>query len=180
MNSFFKRSIILCCCLISYFLFCVSCNNAQKESQNISTEDYKDPLLKANQHMVKVENEDINNYIRRHYWDMQTTATGLRYMIYKNGKGKNVNVGDKVKIDFKVNLITGIECYSSAENGPLEFITGKAEVINGLEEAVLLMSEGDKAKVIIPSHLAYGLLGDEEKIPKRATLIYDIELLKVF
>ena len=41
------------------------------------------------------------------------------------------------------------------------------------------MREGDKAKAIIPSHLAYGFIGDEKQIPKRATLIYDIEVLNV-
>ena len=41
------------------------------------------------------------------------------------------------------------------------------------------MKVGDKAKFIIPSHLAFGLLGDENKIPKRATLVYDVELIDV-
>jgi len=162
------------------YIFILSCNNTPKEPDKINTDDYKAPLLIANEHMVKVENEEINNYIKRYEWDMQTTATGLRYMIYKKGNGKPVNMGDKVKINYKVKLITGVVCYTSDDDGALEFLTGKAEVINGLEEAVLLMHEGDRAKVIIPSHLAYGLLGDEEKIPKRATLIYDIELLKEF
>jgi len=129
--------------------------------------------------MVKVETEDINNYIRRHEWNMLTTGTGLRYMIYKKGQGLQAKSGDVVKINFNVNLINGVECYSSKEKGPLEFVTGKAEVINGLEEAILLMKEGEKAKAIIPSHLAYGLLGDDDRIPKRATLIYDIEILKI-
>jgi FKBP-type peptidyl-prolyl cis-trans isomerase len=43
----------------------------------------------------------------------------------------------------------------------------------------MLMKEGEKAIFIIPSHLAFGLLGDENKIPKRATLVYDVELVQV-
>jgi len=53
-------------------------------------------------------------------------------------------------------------------------------VISGLEEGILYLSEGDKAKIIIPSHLGYGLLGDLDKnIPPKATLIYDIELKSI-
>lgn len=162
-----------------FIVLCISCNNKKVEPKVINPDEYKEPLVKANNHMVKVETEDINNYIKRHEWDMKTSGTGLRYMIYKNGQGLKALSGDIVRINYKVNLINGVECYSSKDDGPLEFMTGKAEVINGLEETILLMKEGDKAKAIIPSHLAYGLLGDDEKIPKRATLIYDVEILKV-
>ncbi len=160
--------------------FLLSCNNDKvAPPKQINAEKLKKPLEKANVHMVKVENEEIEDYIRRHEWSMITTGTGLRYLIYKNGQGIKAISGDVVKINYKVNLINGVDCYSSKDDGPLEFATDKADVINGLEEAILLMREGDKAKVIIPSHLAYGLLGYEKKVPKRATLIYDIEVLKV-
>ncbi|OPZ99705.1 MAG: putative FKBP-type peptidyl-prolyl cis-trans isomerase FkpA precursor [Bacteroidetes bacterium ADurb.Bin408] len=165
--------------IFSSFLLTCSCNNNGTPPVTINSDSLKEPLEKANKHMIKVENEDIANYIRRHEWNMKTTGTGLRYMIYKQGTGSQAEPGDSVVINYKVNLINGIECYSSKETGPLRFLTGKSDVINGLEEAVLLMKVGDNAKVIIPSHLAYGLLGDEEKIPKRATLVYDIELTMV-
>ena len=58
------------------------------------------------------------------------------------------------------------------------FTVGKGEVISGLEEGILLLHIGDKAKFIIPSHLAYGLLGDDNEIPTKATLIYDIEVVQ--
>ena len=48
-----------------------------------------------------------------------------------------------------------------------------------LEEGILLLKEGDRAKFIIPSHLAFGLLGDMKKIPAKAVLVYDIELIKI-
>ena len=166
-------SLLITLCILT------SCNNDKAVPITINPDKFKEPMVKANNHMVKVETEDINNYISRHEWNMLTTGTGLKYMIYKNGQGIQAKSGDIVKINFNVNLINGIECYSSKEKGPLEFVTGKAEVINGLEEAILLMKEGDKAKAIIPSHLAYGLLGDDDRIPKRATLIYDIEVLKI-
>lgn len=110
---------------------------------------------------------------------MNKTGTGLRYLIYKKGEGVKAEKEKFVKIKYKVNLITGTPCYSSEKEGPKEFLIGKAEVESGLEEGILLMRVGDKAKFIIPSHLAFGLLGDEDKIPKRATLVYDVELMDV-
>ena len=52
-------------------------------------------------------------------------------------------------------------------------------VESGLEEGILLMKTGGKAKFILPPHLAYGLPGDGKKIPARAILVYDVELLSI-
>ena len=59
------------------------------------------------------------------------------------------------------------------------FEIGKSRVVNGLEEGVLLMKKGGRAKLIVPSHLAFGLLGDPGKIPARAVLVYDVELCDI-
>ena len=82
-------------------------------------------------------------------------------------------------ISYEVRLINGNLCYSSAEKGPKEFTAGRGEVEVGIEEGILLMRVGDRAKFIVPSHLAFGLLGDQDKIPPQSTLIYDIELIKL-
>ena len=49
----------------------------------------------------------------------------------------------------------------------------------GLEEGILFMCEGDRAKFILPSHRAFGLTDDQDKIPPKATLIYDVKLIKI-
>ena len=165
---------------IGFFIcvFVLSCSNKKTEKDNINLNDYEKPLENANKHLVKTENEQIEDYISRYNWKMQETGTGLRYLIYKKGDGENAEKGKVVKINFAVNLINGKKCYSSVEDGPKEFVLGKSDEINGLHEGILLMKKGDKAKFIIPSHLAFGLLGDNDKIPMRATLIYDVELLE--
>ena len=100
-------------------------------------------------------------------------------MIYKEGKGKKAETGDIVKINYKTSLLNGVNIYSSDESGAKEFEVGKAHVESGLEEGILLLKVGDKAKFIIPSHLGFGLLGDENKIPSKAALVYDIELISI-
>ena len=163
--------------IIPFFL--LACGETEKPKPNFDPQKIKEPLVKVNKRLVGNEAEDIENYIARYHWKMEKTGTGLRYFIYKKGNGLKAEKEKYVKIKYKVNLINGEPCYSSEKEGPKEFLIGKAEVESGLEEGILLMKVGDKAKFIIPSHLAFGLLGDENKIPKRATLVYDVELIDV-
>ena len=61
----------------------------------------------------------------------------------------------------------------------MAFRVGNATVISGLEEGILLLRQGDRAKFIIPSHLAYGLIGDQNNVGSKTTLVYDIDLVKI-
>ena len=126
--------------------------------------------------MVKSEKEVIENYIKRHHLKMKQTGSGLRYMIIKEGKGPGAKKGDIAVINYTVRLITGDMVYSSKTEGPKIFEIGHGNVESGLEEGILLLKKGDKAKFILPSHLAYGLHGDEKKIPPKMPIVYDIEL----
>ncbi len=168
--------------LIALVLALLSCNNSNdKNNQNkkLNFKKYKKHLLEANKHLVKTESQEIEDYIKRYNWDMKQTKTGLRYMIYKHGKGVKAEEGKTAKINYTVELINGALCYSSEKDGPKEFVIGKRNVEAGLEQGVSLMRVGDRAKLIIPSYLAFGLIGDQNRIPKKATLIYDINLLEI-
>ncbi len=132
-----------------------------------------------NRYLVKTEKENIANYIRRHGWEMQETGSGLSYMIYEDGTGHMAEKGKVAVLKYKLWLITGDLVYSSDDRGLKTFLVGKGGVESGLEEAILLMKKGDKARLVLPSHLAYGLLGDDDKIPPRTAIIYDIELVEL-
>jgi FKBP-type peptidyl-prolyl cis-trans isomerase len=138
-----------------------------------------DTLLKFNHGVVVAEGQDIDDFITRYHWKMNRTETGLRWMIYRKGNGGSVRKGDVAVIQFSVSRITGEPVYRSDSLKPFEFETGRARVPNGLEEGVMLMKTGDRAKLIVPSHLAFGLLGDMDKITSREILVYDIELCQV-
>jgi len=157
----------------------VSCNGSTEKAEKPSMKDYEEPLMEANRHVVKTENQHIEDFLRRYKWEMKESGSGLRYMIYKEGEGKTAELGLLASLAYTIKVITGDIVYTSEENGPLSFIIGKGEVISGLEEGILFMNVGDKAKFIIPSHLAYGLVGDGKLIPGKTTLIYDVELLSL-
>lgn len=150
---------------------------AEKKENDTS---YRESLLKANQEAVRIENEQIDDYIRRHRLDMTETETGIRYQIYKPGIGAKAKTGFTVKLDYTLTLLTGDTVYTAAKDGPLTFEIGKGQVITGLEEAILLLRVGDRAKIIIPSHLAFGLIGDQKKILHKASLVYDLEFISMF
>lgn len=173
------KSIYLYFSTLMILMLLAACGDEQKQNKKIDPAAYEKPLMEANKHVVRTEKQHIDDFLRRYKWDMTETGSGLQYMIYEKGDGPLASRGKLAVLNYSVSLITGDVVYSSDETGPMTFTIGKAEVISGLEEGILLLHVGDKAKFIIPSHLAYGLLGDEGKIPGKATLIYDVALLKL-
>lgn len=158
-----------------------SCQNKEKKQTSPIPDEneVRAPLLKANQHMVRNEDQLIDSYISRYQLDMQKNGSGLRYKIQKVTGNRKIVAGNKVRLEYTVSLIDGTKCYDSSIDGPLEFIVGKSQIHSGLDEAILLLKEGEQAKIIVPSHLAFGLLGDGIKIPARSTLVYQINDIKV-
>lgn len=164
----------------SMVLAITSCGNgARDEHDGTDKKKLKEPLISANEYLQDTEETLIEDFIERYGWEMKTTSSGLRYMIYVNGSGREAQAGDILKLSYTLRLLNGEIVYSSEIDGPLEFRQGSTDVEKGMNEAVLLLREGDRAKLIIPSHLGYGLPGDQDRIPPRATLIYDIEVLSV-
>jgi len=157
-----------------------SCGNEPqpaKSTNNIRMLD--DTLLNYHKGKVKSEDQEIEDFIHRYGWKMNKTQTGLRYMIYKQGHGVKAITGKKATIRYEIRLISGDLCYSSEQLGQRKFTIGQGGIETGVQEGILFMHVGDRAKFIVPSHLAFGLLGDQDKIPPQSTLIYDIELLKL-
>lgn len=161
-------------------IFINSCKSKTDDTQkSLNKEDLKKKMETVNQYLVKSEDNEIDAYTKRHFKVIQKTKTGLRYYIYEKGNGETAKTGLLATINYTSSLINGLECYSSKIDGPKTFEIGKGNIESGLEEGILLLQVGDKAKFVLPSHLAWGLLGDQKKIPKRATLIYDVELIKI-
>jgi FKBP-type peptidyl-prolyl cis-trans isomerase FklB len=107
-----------------------------------------------------------------------TLPSGLQYRVITEGKGKKPLAASTVKTNYVGRLIDGTEFDSSYKHGQAaEFPC--SGVIPGWTEALLLMKEGSKWELFIPSNLAYGEQGAGGVIPPNATLIFQIELLEV-
>lgn len=108
-----------------------------------------------------------------------STASGLQYKVLTQGEGKTPKATDTVVVHYRGTLINGIEFDSSYERRePAEFPLNR--VIKGWTEGVQLMQEGSKYEFYIPSHLAYGTRGAGPDIGPDETLIFEVELLKVW
>lgn len=146
---------------------------------NIKSREFQNKLIEANKIYVKQESDEIDQYVKHKNWNMITTGTGLRYMITSKGSGDSVKVDQIVKVNYKIMLLDGRLCYSSDSLGPKEFVVGGDNVESGLHEGIQYLRVGDKATLILPSYMAHGLIGDESKIPPKASVIYELELLSV-
>ena len=109
-----------------------------------------------------------------------TTKSGLKYVDQKVGDGKEAKSGDSVVVHYTGTLTNGKKFDSSRDRDePFVFPLGQGKVIKGWDEGVAGMKEGGKRKLIIPANLGYGERGAGSVIPPNATLLFDVELLKV-
>lgn len=126
--------------------------------------------------MKKAQEEELNKISE----GFDKTDSGLRYKIIQKGNGKKAEKGKTVAVHYKGSLIDGTEFDSSYKRKqPIEFQLGVGQVITGWDEGIQLLQVGDKARFVIPSHLAYGERGAGGVIPPSATLIFDVELMAV-
>jgi FKBP-type peptidyl-prolyl cis-trans isomerase len=109
---------------------------------------------------------------------VQVTKTGLQYRVLREGNGKSPGPTDEVEVHYKGTLVNGRQFDSSYDRGsPARFPLNR--VIPGWTEGLQLMKEGAKYEFVIPSSLGYGTMGAGSSIPANATLIFEVELLKV-
>ena len=110
----------------------------------------------------------------------EKTESGLRYQIIQKGSGAKASQGKNISVHYKGQLTDGKVFDSSYERKqPIDFTVGVGQVIKGWDEGLQLLQVGDKARLVIPSHLGYGSQGAGGVIPPDATLIFDIELMDV-
>ena len=108
-----------------------------------------------------------------------TTSSGLKITDLTLGEGDSANPGQKVTVNYRGTLESGVEFDSSYGRAPFSFNLGAGQVIKGWDEGVSGMKIGGKRKLVIPPELGYGKRGAGNVIPPDATLIFEVELLKI-
>lgn len=156
---------------------CFACQSNKTDHVHPVYFDLEEAFINSNKYLISLEEEAIDDFVERFGWDMKKTGSGLRYMIDNEGHGAFASYGDRAVINYSVFLLTGDPVYASDDYGPRSFIVGRGGVESGLEEGILLLRKGAKATFIMPFYLAHGVPGDGNKIPKRASIIYKIELI---
>lgn len=136
----------------------------------------------------------IQEYLSKNNLVAKSTEEGLFYVVEKNGKGRKPEHGESVSVNYTVRLLDGTFIDSSDEAlnkengkytsrrtyGPYKFFLGTRAVIPGWDIGFTLFSKGTKAKLLVPSELAYG--GSPRSgsgIPPNAVLIFEVELVEI-
>ena len=109
-----------------------------------------------------------------------TTDSGLQYEDIVEGTGAMPQKGQRVTVHYTGTLEDGTKCDSSRDrNRPFSFTIGVGQVIKGWDEGVMTMRVGGQRKLTIPPELGYGTRGAGGVIPPNATLLFDVELLRI-
>jgi len=137
----------------------------------------EEQMMIINTQLVTLEDDNIKKFLENKDWEMTETGTGLRWMLLENGDGEKTKTGQIASLEYRLSLLSGELMYSSESMGIKSFKIGQGGVERGLEEGILFLKIGDKSRFVLPSHLAYGLQGDGQSIPQKASLVYEVKLI---
>jgi FKBP-type peptidyl-prolyl cis-trans isomerase len=139
-------------------------------------------LISVDSPVKMKENEDISlkKFIEDNKITTAPAASGIYIIESVPGTGLKIDSGCMVNLHFSVSLVDGKQIFSSMDRPePLKFQYGQKFDTPGLEEAVGTMKKGTKARVIVPSAMAFGETGRGNIVPPYSTLIYDLEIVDV-
>jgi len=147
------------------------------EAKAFKTDD--DAFNEALKNLGQAGKDKIENLITKQWPETIKTASGLRYVVKKEGSGDSPKKGSNIAAHYSGRLLENNRKFdSSYDRGePIEFKVGIGQVIPGWDEALLDMKKGEKRVLIIPPKLAYGSRGAGGVIPPNAWLVFDVELV---
>ncbi|MDR0450109.1 MAG: FKBP-type peptidyl-prolyl cis-trans isomerase [Treponema sp.] len=113
------------------------------------------------------------------YPNARISASGIRYIVQKEGKGAKPTAGKIVRISYKAGLLNGrVFDSSDIQGGPQDFPVGVSKILPGMDESLMDMAVGEKRLAIVPPELAYG---DKDVgnglIPANSFIVFEMELL---
>lgn len=136
-------------------------------------------VLTAQAQRERLPPEDLE-IVEKRWPDAKKTSTGLRYLVLKEGdrQAGSPKPGDRVRVLYKGMLLDGT-VFDQAQDPAQAFSprVGREQLIEGWEQALQRMHKGEKWILIVPYELGYGTRGQPPRIPRRATLVFEMELL---
>lgn len=151
--------------------------------QTLREFDYeKVAFLKWIEDFGEYEKTILKQYLNESKLKINSLPTGMYYLVVKRGNQKAVNFGDTVVVHYEGRFLNGKFFDSTRQrNDPFQFVYGQQwQVVKGMEEAIGIMHEGEKALFIMPSDLAFGQAGSSTGIiPPFTSLIFEVELVSV-
>lgn len=164
--------------IVLFFLISYGCS--PKKEKQVEVNWTKEKSMELNKTIAMEEKVAIKLFLAQHStWKMIESGSGLQYYIYEHGKGTMPKVGSVVDIEYSISMLDGTLCYETEKDEVIEVVIDHSEVETGVQEGLKKMRAGDRAKMIIPSHLAHGLTGDLNKIKPLTPIVVDIYLNEI-
>lgn len=143
----------------------------------------KESQIKGEQQKAKDE-ATLVAYFKANNIKATRTASGLYYVVTKDGTGANAKAGQNLSVNYTGRLLGGKEFDSNVEPmfnhvQPFNLTLGAGQVIRGWDEGLALLNKGAKATLYIPSGLAYGSQDRSPSIPANSILVFDVEILDI-
>jgi FKBP-type peptidyl-prolyl cis-trans isomerase len=163
----------------SYFKVKLSIIEIQSE---LEFEKEKQAFLSWIEDFGHYEKVILKHFISQEKIDVKPTKSGLIYLPLEKTNGAKIELGDTITINYEGRFMNGKYFDSTVRTkSPFQFVFGTEwQVIQGMEEGLALMHEGEKALFIMPSELAFGSEGSSTGIiPPFTSLIYEVEIIKV-
>ncbi|MBP5396188.1 MAG: FKBP-type peptidyl-prolyl cis-trans isomerase [Bacteroidales bacterium] len=154
-----------------------ACHPTHTEPPKPATKADGEYLIGIHKDIVRNEATDIRLFIQRYGWNMQGDPSGYFYEILDEGHGELLKNGDKAMLRCRISLLDGTIVYDSGRDGLKSVVIEHSDEPVGLQEALRRMRHGTRARLVLPSHLAYGSLGDGGGIPGFAPIVYTLEVL---
>lgn len=154
---------------------------------------YRTQTLFDKKEQMETDIAIIDAYLAKNNIEAQTTESGMRFSILEEGAGPKPEIGDKVQVNYTGNVLEGEYFDTSVEEDarefglynegrtyePYEFMLGTGGVIHGWDEGIALLNQGTKARLYIPSPMAYGDQQRSEVIQANSILEFEVELVGV-
>ena len=165
--------------ILTLLLVC-SCSSDGEVQKEIDWD--KKKSMDLNKKLAQKEKMDILMYLENHQkLEMNQSGSVLFYQIIKkNEQGLVANPGMEAAVRYKITFLNGDLCYETPKGELSYFKIDHSDIESGVQEGVKKMKKGERAIFIVPSHLAHGITGDQNKIPPATTLVIEIELIDLY
>ncbi len=168
--------------LVLFFLLLFSaCRNDRPHlPANKLPKDYtKENLLEMNKTLAEQENKEIAAYIENSNLEFTKSSLGFWYSIENRGTGREIERGNTVHVTYNLKLLDGTICYTPQYKGNSTIMIGMYDIIKGLDDSLLLLREGGQGTFIIPADLAFSMIGDQDCVGAKKTIIYEIKSVEI-
>lgn len=144
------------------------------------TDAYAAAKRAALEEMRQDEKIQLAEYLEQNNIDIEPRPSGLYVDILEKGSGRLPQTGDILRLHFSIELLDGMKLYSTYDrNEPMDVEYGTQFDTEGFSEGIGYLREGGKARLILPSHLAFDSVGIDQVLPPFTPLIYEVELTAI-